>query len=102
MLAVIEHLEKPKEVIKECHRVLKDDGLLIITTPKKAADKFINIVYNDYAKIMGEHKQYFDLNDMNDLLDPLFSIRNYKTFLFGLNQLFVCEKRVMDNLNTLR
>lgn len=29
----IEHLERPFEFVRECHRVLRDDGLLIMTTP---------------------------------------------------------------------
>ena len=33
MLATIEHLEYPEDIIQECHRVLKNDGILIITMP---------------------------------------------------------------------
>ncbi len=31
--AVLEHLENPSEALKEAHRILKKDGLLIITAP---------------------------------------------------------------------
>ena len=30
---VLEHLEKPEDVLKECYRVLKKDGIIIITMP---------------------------------------------------------------------
>lgn len=30
---IIEHTWRPAEMIKECHRVLKDDGFLILSTP---------------------------------------------------------------------
>lgn len=33
----IEHLEKPFEFVRECHRVLNDDGLMIMTTPNISA-----------------------------------------------------------------
>ena len=33
MLAVIEHLDKPKEALDECFRILKKDGILIMTIP---------------------------------------------------------------------
>ncbi|UCE37894.1 MAG: class I SAM-dependent methyltransferase [Thermoplasmata archaeon] len=36
---VMEHQEKPKQVLRECHRILKPNGIIIITTP--------NIAYND-------------------------------------------------------
>lgn len=33
MNQVLEHISNPKETIKECYRILKDDGNLIITVP---------------------------------------------------------------------
>ena len=36
---VMEHQKKPKQVLRECHRILKPNGILIITTP--------NMEYND-------------------------------------------------------
>jgi SAM-dependent methyltransferase len=31
---VIEHVENPSHVLRECNRVLKDDGMLIVSTPQ--------------------------------------------------------------------
>jgi ubiquinone/menaquinone biosynthesis C-methylase UbiE len=36
---VMEHQKKPKQVLRECHRILKPNGIIIITTP--------NMEYND-------------------------------------------------------
>ncbi len=33
----IEHLERPFDFVRECHRVLSDDGILILTTPNTSA-----------------------------------------------------------------
>ena len=30
---VLEHISEPEKLIKECHRILKDDGTLLITVP---------------------------------------------------------------------
>lgn len=92
MLAVIEHLDFPLQIIRECCRILKDDGILIMTTPK-AKGQWITKLYASHSKkIAGEHKQHFDYQKMHNMLRGYFSICVYKTFEFGLNQLFVCKK----------
>lgn len=93
MLAVIEHLEKPEDVVGECFRVLVDGGFLVLTTPKQSADRFINVVDSEFAEYEGEHHHYFGLEDMGELLGSFFTIKEYKTFLFGFNQIFVCVKK---------
>ncbi|MFC2062038.1 class I SAM-dependent methyltransferase [Elusimicrobiota bacterium] len=93
MLAVIEHLEYPEEIIKECHRILTDEGLMIITTPKENAETIIRLYTGKSKKEMDEtHKQYFNKQNMEDLLIGVFTIEEYRLFEFGLNQLFVCKK----------
>lgn len=96
MLAVIEHLEHPKEIIQECARVLKKKGLLIITVP---LDNFIfdflhNTLYSkDELEVEGLHIQSFNKKNMNSMLNPDFNLKKYKLFELGLNQLFVYEKK---------
>jgi len=92
MLAFIEHLGCPEKIIKECHRIIKDDGRLIITTPKSAAKWLIKIYDPNYEIREGAHQRYYNLNSMQSLLKGFFEIRIYKTFIFGFNQLFVCTK----------
>lgn len=86
MLAVIEHFSDYKKVITECHRVLKRDGLLIMTTPLKKAEKFIRIYYH---KDLG-HSRYFTRKDFEKL--KKFKLIHYSTFEWGLNQLIVLKK----------
>ena len=90
LLAVIEHLDPKESFIKEIARVLKQNGKLIITTPKQNESVFLKAYAKDIDK---EHKSYFDLDQMNCLTRKYFYLKKYKTFLFGLNQVFVMEKR---------
>ena len=44
MLAVLEHLSYAEEILKEIHRVLKNDGRLIITVPSKIAKPILEFL----------------------------------------------------------
>jgi len=64
----IEHVPKYKQVLDEFHRVLKNDGLLIISTPNKdvtskGRDKPINPF----------HFKEFTVNEFSDMLNNLFT-----------------------------
>jgi SAM-dependent methyltransferase len=92
MLACIEHLSCPEKIIKECHRIIKADGKLIITTPKSAGKWLMKIYHPHYEATEGPHQRYYNLNSMHNLLKGLFQIKTYQTFMLGFNQLFVCTK----------
>jgi len=93
MLAVIEHLELSLKLIEECSRVLKDDGRLILTTPKEKGLWLMKLYDPGFAKREGAHLYHFDHQSMTFLLNDFFDIEYYKTFELGFNQLFVCKKR---------
>ena len=90
MLAVIEHLHSVKPLIKEISRVLKPKGRLIITTPKRMADTLIKFYVNDLDE---EHVGYYNLKDIKDFTNDFFTVIEYHTFIFGLNQIFCLEKK---------
>lgn len=54
MLQVIEHITQPSEIIKEVHRLLKDDGLFYINTPNIDSASF------NYLKDRHEHVSSFE------------------------------------------
>lgn len=59
---IIEHLSKPKKLLKEIHNTLKEGGLCIITTPVKGVQKLEDDHMQEYSneelrKLMEE---YFD------------------------------------------
>jgi len=90
MLAVIEHIQNVEQLFSEVHRVLKPNGKFIFTTPKKQAEWIFRL----YAKdIDSEHESYFDLKRVYQLTKGRFTIEDYQTFIFGLNQVF-CLRRI--------
>lgn len=95
MIAVIEHLSNPKEIIVNLSHHLKDSGRLIITTPHPMAEKF-----HCYGAKLGffsqeavdDHEKLYDCDSINQLLiSSGYAITEYRKFEFGLNQLF-CAK----------
>jgi ubiquinone/menaquinone biosynthesis C-methylase UbiE len=89
MLAVIEHVKDPEFVISEVARVLRPKGRLILTTPKKAAERFIRLYVKDIDE---EHESYFTQQRLEKLVSPKLVPLGYHTFLFGLNQAFSAAK----------
>jgi ubiquinone/menaquinone biosynthesis C-methylase UbiE len=97
IIAVIEHLHHPDEIIQECHRVLKRQGLLIMTTPFPIVEKILLFMDKgsylfSYKKVKDAHVGYYNLESMNKLTENLFRLMEYKKFHWGVNQLFVYRK----------
>ena len=67
MLAVLEHLSYPEDILKEIHRVLKKDGRLIITVPSKIAKpilEFLSYKMNVIDRLeIEDHKKYYNKKD---------------------------------------
>lgn len=63
--AVIEHINDPNIMLKECHRVLRKNGIIIITTPNPFNDKIAEFV--GYFK-KGEHNLSFNLKELGEIL----------------------------------
>jgi len=69
---VIEHMEKPEQVIKEVYRILKSGGMAYLSVPSRFSIKdshfhlyFLNwlprLMGNFYITIFGKHKEYSDV-----------------------------------------
>lgn len=90
LLAVIEHFNHPEKILREIFRILKPAGRCILTTPKERAERFIAMYVKD---IDDAHEMYFTYDSLKKLAGPDFELVGYRTFLFGLNQVFCLQKQ---------
>ena len=60
---LIEHLENPEKFVKECRRVLKANGIAIITTPN--IHSLFNRLFKNYEH--REHKNLFDEQSLRNI-----------------------------------
>ncbi len=72
--SVIEHLWSPEHFIKECQRVLKPGGTIIIMTPDWHSVK--HVFYDDYT-----HHHPYTAKSISDLL-KIHNFKNVKSELF--------------------
>ena len=95
-LAVLEHLEYPREIIGECYRILKPGGRIIVTVPSNYS-KPILLVLAGLGLISREevysHRHYFSKSELDKLLSEAHFIKKSTRFynLF-MNLLLVFEK----------
>lgn len=99
MIACINHIPNREEALSEVHRVLKDDGSLVLTnlTP------FVSAVWHAYAfwdrdqheRGMQEGEVYgLRKDELETLLRKAnFVIREKQGFSWGLNTIYVCTKK---------
>jgi len=94
LMAVLEHLEKPLDILREIHRVLKNGGVLIGTVPSKAAKPVLEFL-SYKLRIVSEaeirdHKRYFNKKDLLEIFaEAGFKNVEHKYFQFGMNNFFV-------------
>ncbi|MBI4227605.1 MAG: class I SAM-dependent methyltransferase [Candidatus Omnitrophica bacterium] len=98
MLAVIEHLADVRAALREVHRLLAPEGLLIVTTPKRFADRLIRLYVRDVDQM---HETYFDERSLRATAHEWFDVVEARTFLFGLNQVFCLRKRLPPMLQSI-
>lgn len=67
MIEVIEHLADPADAIRECHRLLRDGGVLVVQTANMAGLQ-ARLRGERYAYFMPGHLSYFTRRNLTDLL----------------------------------
>lgn len=99
MMAVLEHLSKPQEILNECRRILKKGGKLILTVPAPAAKKILEFLAFRLRIIdeneIKDHKNYFKASEIEKmLLIAGFKKENIRNsfFEFRFNILTIAEK----------
>jgi SAM-dependent methyltransferase len=79
--AVIEHLESPIGMMKECARVLRTGGLLIVTTPAPFMEKVASAlgIWKE-----GGHQETLNLKKLRKMaLESGFTVAEAKKFMFS-------------------
>ena len=99
MLAVLEHLSNPQEILTECFRILKPAGKLILTTPTPLSKPILEFLAFQLRLIdkneIEDHKNYFQPAEIREMLIGAgfreHNIKNY-FFEFYLNNLIIAQK----------
>jgi SAM-dependent methyltransferase len=95
MLAVIEHLVNPGNILRQIPRYLNKGGYLLITTPTQLGDRLHRVgakVSLTSTVAVEDHEHIYSYPDMKACLTRNgLNIKKYSRFLLGGNQLFVCE-----------
>jgi len=65
---VLEHLEKPRETLEKIHRILKDDGLLVIESPDFSSPQSIFFKDKWQALELPRHLYHFSPKTLRKLL----------------------------------
>ena len=98
-LAVFEHLNNPVNNLKEAYRILRKDGILILTTPAPVSKKILEFLTFKLGILsidtVGDHKNYFDKKKLKDMLICAGfeeSKIKIKSFQMGFNNLVIAKK----------
>lgn len=96
MLAVLEHLDTPKDLLKEIYRILKPGGSFCMTTPTPAAKPVLECMAAlriiNREEIL-EHKHYYTKQEIYGIMEDCgFIYDHYKKFCFGMNSMAVGKK----------
>ena len=95
-LAIIEHLDYPEKFLGAVSKVLKSGGRIVLTTPAPWSDgilKLMVLVGLIDGKEITDHKTYFTLRGLKDLLERSgFEVERQKMFGFRMNGLTVAKK----------
>lgn len=102
MLAVFEHMGKYQgSVVSESFRVLKQNGIVILTVPNSAVDHILKILMQlrmiDGMSI--EEHSHFKSSDTVQIFEQGgFKLKCRSRFQLGLNNLFIFQKMANDEL----
>lgn len=93
MLAVIEHIPQPSNLLAQLRTHLQPDGRILMTTPYRGAEWLhtLGVRLKLCSREAGdEHETLFDLVSMREVAGSAgLHLHHYRRFLYGLNQLFV-------------
>ncbi|MEW6740144.1 MAG: methyltransferase domain-containing protein [Nitrospirota bacterium] len=98
MTALLEHIEKPGDLLHHLCSFLRPNGIIVLTTPNPYFNKLLHIgsrlgFFDKHAD--EEHKQLLCKSELRDMfLKSGLRVERYYRFLFGGNQLIIGRKSV--------
>lgn len=99
MLAVMEHLENDEAILKECARLLKPGGGLLITVPSWYAKPVLEFLSFKLKLInpseILDHKRYYNREDLIRITDKVneLQIKEHIYFQWRFNNRLFCQKK---------
>jgi SAM-dependent methyltransferase len=99
MLATLEHIRDKEPLARECHRLLRPGGRVIVTVPSPAVDLIMAALIRFRiadGTSLEEHHGFKPKEVVPLFRDRGFVLEKWKRFQLGLNHLFVFRKRT-DN-----
>ena len=96
MLAILEHLENPAIVLKEVRDTLKDDGIVILSTPHPRGEDILEIgsKFKIFSQDKHQHQPLFNREKIQGIAEQAdLKIVEFQTFLFGFNQKVILSKK---------
>lgn len=98
LLAVLEHLSYPLDMLYEIARVLKPNGALVLTVPSHLAKPVLEFL-SYKLKIVSEeeirdHKRYYNKQDLLELIAavPSLHLQKHKYFQCKMNNFAIIKK----------
>lgn len=97
MLAVMEHLENDEAILKECARLLRPGGGLLITVPSWYAKPVLEFLSYKLKLInpaeIRDHKRYYNKEDLITLISSIdgLQIQNHAYFQWRFNSRIFCR-----------
>jgi len=102
MLALIEHIDKRKDLLKESYRVLKKGGCLLLTTPSLKSKKILETLAFQLNLLSPEeikdHKYYYTKDTIRqDLASTGFRKKDVdiRCFMLGYNIYAKAKKKIV-------
>jgi len=100
-LASLNHIPNRLDALKEAHRLLKDDGQVIITMISPFVGFFVhNLLVDDESKVRGGMKEgeVYGLTDseVRELIDLAgFNLKKKHYFEFFINKVYIAKKNIV-------
>ena len=97
LLAVLEHLSRPREMVGEISRVLRPGGRLVMTVPSKAAKPVLEFLAYTVGIVseaeIRDHKCYYDRRSLRELFEGSgLRIERHAYFQLGMNNFLTATR----------